>query len=110
MQTDVLAALWRSTEALYERFGRLPPEITQATRVFSEESYELVEAALTGAHTDDVTAEAADAIVTAIAILLARGARYEQLAEAMLRVAAKNDSKTHETHFVAGSGKITRRP
>lgn len=77
-------------------------------RVFTEEYYETVEAALTGSNSE-LTEEGADLIVTLMGVLMSRGIPIEDLEAAMEKVAAKNDAKTHETHAINRSGKIARK-
>lgn len=105
--TEPLAAVWQSTAALYERFG-LKPTVNNTTMVFSEETAELLHAALLESPANTAL-EAADVIVTALGVCMARGVALEEVAAAIQATVAKNDAKTHETHKVNEAGKIARR-
>jgi hypothetical protein len=76
----------------------------------NEEVEEVQEAATWGILDNyDITQEAADVIVTVLGVLRVFEVTDDELAAALLAVAAKNDAKTHDTHFVRNDGKIARR-
>lgn len=118
---NVLALLWDSTDELHHRFDKFPPKSRETLLVFVEEARELVEATQfyerfgelvpgTDRSITHVCLEAADVLVTVFATLSALGISREQFMAAAQSVAAKNDAKTHDTHFVnPDTGKITRR-
>ncbi len=106
--TDALHRLWESSVDFYQRFDLFPPETKGMLRVFTEEYYETVEAALTGEN-NDLAEEGADLIVTLIGVLVSRGISIEHLEAAMDKVAAQNDAKTHLTHAINSAGKIARK-
>lgn len=113
-ERDALSHLWHSSADLYQRFGMATPNTSAQLRVVHEECYELTQAAheyeFAKGMGDRVTEEAADVIVTVMGVLMSCGVTYHELASAINRVAAKNDAKTHETHYVSEvTGKITRR-
>lgn len=99
--------VWDSTAKLFERFDKRqwPKE---ALAVFQEEVREFHHAVLIDELRDTVD-EAVDVLVTICAALQSRGIAYEDFAAGIDRVIAKNDAKTHETHYVDGAGKIRRR-
>lgn len=113
--SDPFHTLVQSTLAFYERFG-VTPTLSGATSVFREEVGEFIEAAHLAAaspvHTspqhEHAAEEAADVIVTVIGLCAAAGVTPDMLIAQMVRVAAKNDAKTHATHVYA-DGKIRRR-
>lgn len=107
-----IVELYRSTAALYARF-EVEPTLENTSRRFFEEVCEFKEACDYEAFTDSDTRilianEAADVLVTTIGMLLAMGMKPHELAAAISRVIAKNDSKTHATHELV-NGKITRK-
>lgn len=104
---DALRDLARSTQAFYARFG-VTPELQNCITNFNEEVFELVQAAMSADSAAHTAEEAADVFVTAIGVCLASGISVEELVDAVYKVAAKNDAKTHETH-VFRDGKIRRR-
>ena len=105
---NALEHLWNATESLHKRFGVFPPDTSEALRVLNEEAFEVIEAALTGDE-QELADEAADLIVTLMGVLMARDVELNHLEDAMRRVAAKNNAKTHETHHINQNGKIARR-
>lgn len=107
--SDTLQALIASTQALYERFGQ-EFHIEKQLPIFEEEVRELIEAAQAGEDTQHIAEEAGDVFVTAIGLALAVGVAPEQLVAQARAVIAKNDAKTHASHFVNEDGKIARRP
>lgn len=104
---DPLRELIRSTLEFYARFG-VRPKVEEATPIFEEEVREFIEAAHNGQDKDHIAEEAADVIVTVIGLCEAADVGADRLIAQLLRVAAKNDAKTHETH-VYRDGKIRRR-
>jgi NTP pyrophosphatase (non-canonical NTP hydrolase) len=109
-KTDTLEALIRSTINLYARFGVERPGLPVMQPIFEEEVQELIEAAQVGEDKAHIAEEAADVIVTAIGMCLARDVSLAQILEQARAVVAKNDAKTYETHAVNGAGKIARKP
>lgn len=107
LPTEPLTAVWQSTAALYERFG-LKPNVQNTTEVFSEETAELLHAAMLESPVNTAL-EAADVIVTALGICMARGVTLDEVVAAIRATVAKNDDKTHETHAVNEAGKIARK-
>lgn len=106
--SDVLRHLWESSAEFYQRFNCYPPETHALLRVMNEEYFELIEAAFAGDN-HALADEAADLIVTIMGTLMSCGVSLDGLEAAIERVAAKNDAKTHETHFIDQNGKIARR-
>lgn len=98
--------LWRSTSDFFMRFLNRYPPIMDQLRVLHEEELEVTQAALT--QPENLPAEVADLIVTAMGLMMSLGFTIDDLNDAMLKVAAKNDSKTHETHEINSAGKIAR--
>ena len=76
-------------------------------KVFLEEVHELIEAVKLGQDRDHIAEEAADVIVTVIALCHAAGIPPEQMIRQMYAVIDKNDAKTHDTHAFI-DGKIRR--
>lgn len=119
---DAFATLWESTYRFLTRFSAHNTAPKSRQRHFMEEVTELLQASGTleffqtshfaepdeGRVRDNLLEEAADVIVTTQNICMAHGIRFEELEDAMRRVAQKNDAKTRETHQVVG-GKITRK-
>lgn len=106
--SDTLAELIRSTVDLYERFGQ-QFKLDVQLPIFQEEVRELIEAAQEQSSTDHIAEEAGDVFVTAIGLALAAGANPEQLIRQSQAVIAKNDAKTHQSHYVNAQGKIARK-
>lgn len=106
--SDALHHLWESSAEFYERFDCYPPETHALLRVMNEEYFELIEAAFSGDN-HALADEAADLVVTIMGTLMSCGVGLAELERAMERIAAKNDAKTHETHYVNSNGKIARR-
>lgn len=104
---NLLNKLWMSTVSLYFRF-HVTPTVENTSMVFREEARELL-LAQAGEPDENVAEECADVLVTALGVLLSRGIALAELERAIMRVVAKNDAKTHETHFVNADGKIARR-
>lgn len=111
--TEPLAHLWQSTADLFLRFFGRPPQTSAQLRVVHEEVYELTEAALGSSdniyRAEWIASEAADVIVTVLGVCQSCGVTYAELADAIERVATKNDGKTGVTHEVNSAGKIARR-
>jgi NTP pyrophosphatase (non-canonical NTP hydrolase) len=109
---DPFRALAHSSLDLLRRFGvayTSPPSVDGPIAVFQEEVTELIEAAREETDKRHIGEEAADVIVTVINLCHAVGVDLEIVVEQMAAVAAKNDAKTHQTHFYQ-DGKIRRRP
>jgi NTP pyrophosphatase (non-canonical NTP hydrolase) len=104
---DSLRDLAESTKAFFERFGVIL-QMADAVKNFREEVGELIEAAERGEDTAHMAEEAADVMVTAIAVCFVAGISVDQIVAQVYRVIAKNDAKTHATH-VHSDGKIRRR-
>lgn len=106
-----LHALWDSTFDLHSRFfPDNPPDFEARWRVFNEEVSEfLLECANANDLTDmEPAQEAADVIVTLMGLLQGLGFDYNNLQDAIIATAEKNDSKTLKTHAVNKKGKIAR--
>ena len=110
------AELVHSTDELHQRFGTRQT-VDEAVEVFEEETDELVAAALwtitggghSAAERAAAVAEMVDVIVTVLGIARAMRIEQHELAGALLAVAIKNDSKTHDTHTINSKGKIARK-
>lgn len=117
--------LWNSTANFKARFGVSTVSPLLCQRHFMEEVTEFLQAsclletlpydpehsALVAHYNeqqDQVVLEAADIFVTVMNVCQAHGLTLEELSEAILTVATKNDAKTHETHEFVG-GKIRRK-
>lgn len=105
-----MKALWQSTENFFKRFG-VEPTLNEQHRVFLEETKEFKHALFIGTTGDhDAAHELADVLVTAMKLLMLSGYTLEEFEQAIADVAAKNDAKTFETHYIRESdGKIARR-
>jgi len=99
--------LWNSTSAFFIRFLNRYPPIMDQLRVMNEEHLEVVQAALT--QPDNLPSEVADLFVTAMGLMMSLGYTLDDLNDAMLKIAAKNDVKSHDSHEVNSAGKIARR-
>lgn len=100
--------LWLSTRGLHDRFG-ITPEIDSQAALIREEAEEVI-AAARDEGADELAAEIADCIVVLMGMGMARGIALDRLQDAMNAVIAKNDAKTHETHYVnPATHKITRK-
>lgn len=103
--------LIRSTLELHERFG-VDFDVEGAERLCAEEFRELIHAsafASMGLGRKPVLEESVDLLVVVLGLLTAHGLTENDLMQAIDTVIVKNDSKTHETHYVDSNGKITRR-
>ena len=106
-KTDTLRDLARSTYAFYRRFN-VAPEPQAESQNFLEEVNELLEAVASGQDRDHIAEEAADVMVTTIAICASVGVGIDELVEQIHHVIEKNDAKTLETHIHV-DGKIRQR-
>lgn len=109
--TNELRRLWKSTEALYQRFNYDAPVEARITK-FKEESREFLSEVRafdcgSGAGVA-LMEEGADVLVTLIGLLQKRGVNLEFFLEQCEHVINKNDAKTPETHEVR-DGLITRK-
>lgn len=104
--TNATSNLWQSTSAFFLRFLNRYPPIMDQLRVMNEEHLEVIQAALT--QPENLPSEVADLFVTCMGLMMSLGFTVDDLNDAMLKVAQKNDSKTHETHGIDSAGKIAR--
>lgn len=117
---DALKTLWNSTAEFQKRFGldkqfSLPAQM----RCVHEELAELSADAYGYWYSDDgleaenfaidATQEATDVIVTVLGVLMGMKMSYADIEDAIERIAAKNDAKTHDTHEINGNGKVARK-
>lgn len=112
--SDIINRLWNSTDDLHRRFDKYPPDANETLAVFDEESTEFTSVAWEiwnegEGSVGECAQEAADVVVTVLATLTALGITREQFADACAAVAAKNDAKTHDTHYIRADGKIARK-
>lgn len=121
---NAFQTLWQSTHNFLTRFDAHRTSPMDRQRHFMEEVTEFLQASTTLWATqkaegeshfhgycemkDNVLEEAADVIVTTQNVCMSHGISPEELETAMMKVAAKNDAKTTETHHKV-NGKITRR-
>jgi len=106
----MLLTLWTKTQVFLERFWGHKggnQNIAQCLGIFHEEVGELRDAVLAGT-VEESCHEAADVVVTIIQMLLAKGAEYWELEQAIRQVIEKNDRKSADTHQIDENGKIRR--
>ncbi len=118
--TDALKRLWDSTADFQKRF-RLDEQfnLPAQMRCVSEELAELNKEVYGWYFTEDgleaenfsinATEEAADVIVTVLGVLMGMHMSYADIEDALERIAAKNDAKTHDTHAINENGKVARK-
>jgi NTP pyrophosphatase (non-canonical NTP hydrolase) len=103
---DPLRDLIASTLGFFARFN-VTPTPDDMEKVFLEEVHELIEAVRLGQDREHMAEEAADVIVTVIALCHAAGIDPDHMIRQMYAVIDKNDAKTHDTHAFI-DGKIRR--
>jgi phosphoribosyl-ATP pyrophosphohydrolase len=106
---SAVEAISASTAAFHERFDTASwSSLMDAWDVMDEEFGEVVHEIV---HTQDkaaIASEMADLFVTMLGVLSFADISEAEFAAALVRVAAKNDAKTDETHVIY-QGKVTRR-
>lgn len=111
-----LQQVWNSSTGLIQRFfGDKKPTLKAALTKLNEELDELKEELFLMAdgatiNHDRVAKEAADVFVTLINTLYASGVTAEAFTYEIACTVAKNDAKTHETHYINAQGLIARKP
>ena len=112
--SSVLALVWLSTQALYNRFNldavTTPP--AKRRRFFMEEVLEVIEASTDDERYQEMDAalceEAADALVTLLGLVQSHNINLVRFQNACIRKCMINDQKTPENGYSIINGKISK--